>query len=363
VTIRLFASPLAYLQGPGALDRLGGVAAAVGQDALAVVDGPVLALLGERIGRTLAGAGLAFRLLPFEGKVTAAAVARLAAAAGEGVDVVLAIGGGSAVDAGKAVAARLGSPVVTVPTAASNDAPTSRIFVLYDEGGAIVSVERMAQNPAAVVVDTGVLLTAPPRLLVSGIGDALSKKAEAEGCAAVDGLTPLGTPPLTLPRTIAALAFRTLLEDAAAAVDDARARRLTPAFERTVEAVILMSGLGFEAGGLSLAHSMTRGFTRLPACAAAMHGEQVAFALLVQLAATPGGEEDLSRLLPLYRRIGLPVTLEALGLSSTDFDALGTIVEATFGAPHIGHLPFALDEGGLLAAILAVDAMGLHGGS
>lgn len=361
VTTRLFASPGAYLQGPGALDALGTVAAGLAGRAVAVVDAHVLALLRGRIERTLTGQGLAFRLLPFEGKVTRRSVDTLATAAGIGAGVVIAIGGGSAIDAGKAAAARLGRPVITVPTAASNDAPTSRVYVLYDEDGALAAIERMPHNPAAVVVDTEVIMSAPARLLVAGIGDALSKKAEAEGCAAAGGITSLGTQALTLPRTIAALAFDTLLADAEAAVADARAGELSPAFERTVEAVILMSGLGFESGGLSLAHSMTRGFTRLLECADVMHGEQVAFALLVQLAATPGGEDDLKRLLYLYGRIGLPVSLSGVGLDPCDGHAIDTIVEATFGAPHIGHLPMPLDPAGLRAAIIAVDDMGRNG--
>jgi len=362
VSLRLFASPAAYWQGPGAIDSLGPIVAGLADRAVAVVDAHVRTLLGGRIEAVLASAGISHRVLPFDGKVTAAAVDRLATAAGVGSGVVIAIGGGSAIDAGKAVANRLGRPVVTVPTAAANDAPTSRLVVLYEDDGAIAGVERSERNPAAVVVDTSVILTAPARLLVAGIGDALSKKAEAEGCAATFGLTPLGTRPLALPQAVAACAFETLLADAEAAVEDARAGRLSPAFERTVEAVVLMSGLGFESGGLSLAHSMTRGFTRLPACAGVMHGEQVAFALLVQLHATPGGEDDLGRLLPLYRRIGLPRSLAQVGLSAREVDALAILVDATLDAPHIGHLPAPVDRDGLMAAILAVDAIGRRSG-
>lgn len=361
MSVRLYASPGAYLQGPGALGALGEVAAGLADRAVAVVDARVRELLGERIDAALAAAGVPCRVLPFEGKVTAAAVDRLATAAGVGPGVVLAIGGGSAIDTGKAVAARLGRPVVTVPTAASNDAPTSRVVVLYEEDGALAAVDRLPHNPAAVIADTEVLLAAPVRLLVAGIGDALSKKAEAAACAAAGGQTPLGTRPLALPATVATLAFDTLLADAAAAVEDARAHRLTPAFERTVEAVILMSGLGFESGGLSLAHSMTRGFSRLRPCAHLLHGEQVAFALLVQLAASPGGEADIARLLPLYRRIGLPSSLAAAGLSADDGPALALLADATLSAPHMANLAMPMDRDGLLAAILAVDAMGRAG--
>jgi glycerol dehydrogenase len=44
-----------------------------------------------------------------------------------------------------------------------------------------------------------------------------------------------------------------------------------------------MSGLGFESGGLSIAHAMTRGLSKVPGSREAMHGQQVAYGLLLQL--------------------------------------------------------------------------------
>ena len=53
----------------------------------------------------------------------------------------------------------------------------------------------------------------------------------------------------------------------------------TAAFERLLEATILLSGLAFENGGLSVAHSLTRGTSALHAIHehGALHGEEVAF--------------------------------------------------------------------------------------
>ena len=356
--IRAFGAPGLYLQGPGALRDLGPVVAGLARQAALVGDADVLARYGERVMQALRDGGVSCGSAALRGEVSDAAIAALDGALPREAGCVIGLGGGRSIDAAKAVARRRALPVVTVPTAASNDSPTSRIFVMYREDGALDRVEKLPRNPAAVLVDTEVLLNAPPALLRAGIGDGLTKRFEAEGCAAVDGITPFGTRPLRTAGAIASLGFATLLEHAPQAMEDAAARRLSPAFEAVVEAVILMSGLGFENGGLSIAHSLTRGFTREAAVAHAPHGEQVAFGLLVQLRLTPGEDAMLRRLLPFYRRIGLPLCLRDIGLSRTELGALDRIAAATLTAPHIGHLQGApLTADAIRDAMLAVDAL------
>jgi glycerol dehydrogenase len=355
--VRVFGGPRLYLQGPGALNEIGPVVAGLARDAALVADQDMLALHGARVESALRSAGVSVGSAALRGEVSDAAVAALDSTlplAG----CVVGLGGGRSIDAAKAVALRRGLPVVTVPTAASNDSPTSRIFVMYREDGALDRVERLPRSPEAVLVDTEILLRAPPALLRAGIGDGLTKRFEAEGCAAVDGITPFGTPPLRTGLAIATQGFATLLRHAPQAMRDAAAARLSDDFEATVEAVVLMSGLGFENGGLSIAHSLTRGFTRVPGSAHKPHGEQVAFGLLVQLHLTPGGAEMLRTLLPFYACIGLPRRLAEVGLSATDSTVLDLIAEATLTAPHITHLPgprvTAID---IRNALLAVDAI------
>jgi glycerol dehydrogenase len=356
--IRAFGGPRIYLQGPGALHELGPVVAGIARCAALVGDADVLGRYGATVLSTLREAGVTASPASLRGEVSDAAVAALDASLPAGLGCVIGLGGGRSIDAAKAVALRRSLPVVTVPTAASNDSPTSRIFVMYREDGALDRVEKLPRNPEAVIVDTELLLRAPPALLRAGIGDGLTKRFEAEGCAAVDGLTPQGTPPLRSAGAIAALGFDTLLRHAPQAMADAAASRLTPAFEAVVEAVILMSGLGFENGGLSLAHSLTRGFTREAAVAHAPHGEQVAFGLLVQLRLTPGEGDMLRRLLPFYASLGLPTRLAGIGLARGDVAALDRIAAATLTAPHITHLPGPpLTAAAIRDAMLEVDAL------
>lgn len=356
--IRAFGGPRLYLQGPGAVREIGPVLATITRSAALVGDADVLARYGTVIADALRGSGVACGSAALRGEVSDSAIAALDAALPADAGCVIGLGGGRSIDAAKAVALRRGLPVVTVPTAASNDSPTSRIFVMYRQDGALDRVERLPRNPEAVIVDTEILLRAPPALLRSGIGDGLTKRFEAEGCAAVDGITPQGTRALRTPAAIAALGFETLMTHAGQAMADAEAGRLTPAFEATVEAVILMSGLGFENGGLSLAHSLTRGFTREAAIAHCPHGEQVAFGLLVQLQATPGEGAMLRRLIPFCAGIGLPTRLRGIGIARDDVAALDRIAAATMTAPHITHLPGpALTAPAIRDAMLAVDAL------
>ncbi|UFN48401.1 glycerol dehydrogenase [Roseomonas sp. OT10] len=355
--VRAFGGPRLYLQGPGALREIGPVVAGIARAAALVADAAMLALHGPAVLAALRGAGVAAGGAALRGEVSDAGVAELDAALPAEAGCVIGLGGGRAIDAAKAVALRRGVPVVTVPTAASNDSPTSRIFVMYRDDGALDRVERLPRSPEAVLVDTEILLRAPPVLLRAGIGDGITKRFEAEACAAVDGITPFGTPPLRTGAAIAMHGFATLLRHAPQAMADVAAGRLTEDFEATVEAVILMSGLGFENGGLSIAHSLTRGFTRHPGSAHRPHGEQVAFGLLVQLHLA-GEEAMLRQLLPFHARVGLPRRLAEIGLSAGDRAGLERIAEATLTAPHAGHLPGPrLTVAALRDAMLAVDAL------
>lgn len=355
---RVFASPSRYLQGPGALDRLGELLAPFGSVPIVVTDAPVLALLGGRIRTVLAGAGLEPHVLTLDGEITHDAVDALAGAcAGLDASLVVGIGGGKSLDAAKSVALRLELPVVTVPTIASNDSPTSSAIAMYDDAHALIAVDHLPSNPVLVLVDTALIAAAPADFLRAGIGDAIAKRFEADGCAVGTGLTPLGTRPLGIATAIGDRCYDVLRSHAVQAVADCESGVVTDALERTVEAVVLMSGLAFENGGLSVAHSLTRGLMRVEGARTLPHGYHVAWGALVQLAAEGRPDGEIEDLIVFLRAVGLPVSSAGLGLHQPVSDVFAQIAVHTMTAPHLANFPVPVTEQLIVDAARRVDAL------
>jgi glycerol dehydrogenase len=354
--LRVFAGPLSYVQGPGALDQLGDLVAANGPRPVVVTDAFVLELLGERVEGVLRGAGLRPEIRVLPGEITAGAADEIAASVADvSTGLVIGLGGGKALDAGKAVSLRLGVPVVTVPTVASNDSPTSKAVAMYDDQHRMVSVDQLPANPHAVVVDTALIAAAPVHFLRAGVGDAVSKTFEAAACAAGTGVTTLGTRPLRIGAAIAAAAYATLREHAVPGLAACGRGEVTDDLEALVEAVVLLSGMGFENGGLSLAHSLTRGLMQARGASSALHGQHVAWATLVQRVAEYAADEEVAELRGFLREVGLPVTLPELGMDAPTADEVRDIARVTMTAPHLANLARPVSEGDLVAAILEVD--------
>ena len=213
------------------------------------------------------------------------------------------------------------------PTAASMDGPCSAISVLYHEDGSFDRYLMLEKNPDLVVVDTNVVAAAPLRMTVAGMGDALATYFEARSCAAARGANEHGGAPGHLALAAARACYDTLIECGVAAKRDLKKGRTSPAVERLIECNILLSGVGFESGGLALAHAVANGLTILPECKA-MHGEAVAFGLVVQLRLERAPE--LNQVLEFCQRVGLPTTLEELGLGEISDADLQGVANAVF---------------------------------
>ncbi len=353
-TMTVFGAPGRYVQGPGVLDRIGGFARQLGDDAVLVGDALILPLIGARVAASCQAAGVGLTVLPFAGKLgpgTAAALDAELGAARPGI--VIAAGGGRAIDAGKALADLRGLRLITVPTVASNDAPTSKNYVLYDDAGHLVEVRHLPRNPDFVVVDTVLLASAPRAMFAAGLGDALSKRAEAAACVAGQGATMFMSRPPRLALAIASECEAVLLATGQAALEVAGSGQPTPAFEAAVEAMILMAGLGFESGGLSVPHALTRGISLLPGGAASPHGFQVAYGLVVHHRLLDQPMQPA--MVALYQAAGLPRTLHALTGAVVSAEQIAAVAAASMPVRHMLNFPRPLDLGQVIAAMGAVE--------
>ena len=357
ITTTLF--PGRYVQGRGALSRLGAELARLGDRHLLVCSPHPLTHLIPPILPSIEQAG-AVRLERFGRECTDNEIGRLLTLAQEfKARTITAVGGGKTLDTAKAVAALAKVPVAVVPTIASTDAPCSSVCVVYTPEGVFQRMNLLPGNPDLVLVDTAVVARAPARYLAAGMGDALATWFEAESCRVSRGRNIAGDTGSMTAYALARLCYETVRDHGLAALTACEAGVVTPALERVVEANTLLSGLGFESGGLASAHSIHNGLTALPATHRLYHGEKVAFGTLASLFLTDQPPRLVDEVYALCSALGLPTTFVDLGLDGVADQDLKRVAEKACAAEEsIHNEPVEISPDLVLAALKAADAEG-----
>jgi len=355
--------PGKFLLGKNILASFANYAEALGRKFLVVSSKSVMATAKEKILMSIEGTEMKAEFTLFGGECSYKEICRLAEIGKEnGCDCVVGIGGGKLLDASKSAALKLDAPVIVVPTIAATDAPCSALTVVYTENGIFEAYEWLPANPEIVMVDTEIICSAPVRYLVAGMGDALATYFEARAVRASNSNTcavaAIGKQTKSA-FVLAELCYHTLLADGLKAKLSAEAGVITPALENVIEANILLSGVGFESGGLAASHSIHNGMTVLPQTHAANHGEKVAFGVLTQLMMENAPIEEINTVLDFCVSVGLPVTFAELGMGGVSDAELWKVAEASTVADETIHCqPFDVTAETVFAALTAANAIG-----
>ena len=195
-----FATATRIVFGPGSLAELGPLVAPLGSRALLVTGRtPTRA---EAARERLASAGVASLAFAIAAEPTVQDVRRgTEMARAEGAEIVVACGGGSAIDAGKAIAALVGNggdpldylevvgrgrpiarppvPFVAIPTTAGTGSEVTRNAVLSSPDHRVkASLRSPLMLPRAAIVDPGLLLGLPPHVVAASGLDAFAQLVE-----------------------------------------------------------------------------------------------------------------------------------------------------------------------------------------
>lgn len=135
--------------------------------------------------------------------------------------------------------------------------------------------------------------------------------------------------------------------------------KVTVALENIIETNILLSGLGFESGGLGGAHAIHDGLTLLEGTHRYFHGEKVAFGTICQLVLENSPKKEIDTVLEFLVKIGLPVCLEDIGVSEISDEELRAVAEKScIPEESIHAMPFPVTVEHVESAIIVADEIG-----
>lgn len=302
--------------------------------------------------------GIELHFVQYDGECTEKEIARIAALLRNNeADFLIGIGGGKVLDIAKAAGNVIGCEIILIPTLAATCAAWTPISVIYDDHGQFLTYTICPKSTLMVLVEPRIILHSPVEYLRSGIGDTLAKWYEAEILTRNLDVHPI---PVQLALKSAELCKEVLLEDGAQAIRDMESGNLTTAFLQVIETIIvtggMVGGFGDQYGRIAVAHSIHNGLTVREETHHRLHGEKVAYGILVQLALEKN-EEEIKRLIPFYQELNLPCSLEDLGLSKEQDDALAAIANRALAPGESIHLlPESYTSADVVEAMLFLES-------
>jgi glycerol dehydrogenase len=354
--LSLTVAPAQVLRGSQALELSGEAIARLGVRPLIVGGDQTLATQATPLQIVLEQQQLKASFASYSPDCSEASLASLReAVASHQADLIIGLGGGKALDTAKLLAHQCQLPIVTIPTSAATCAAWTGLSNIYSDQGAFLYDVTLLRCPDLLILDYGLIQTAPQRTLIAGIGDALAKWYEASVSS--------GSSPVTL--IIAALQQARVLRDILFQKSaEALKEPGSEAWREVVDATVLLAGVIGGLGGAQCrtvaAHAVHNGLTHLTAAHDVLHGEKVAYGILVQLRLEEmlqGNQLAASarqQLLKFYAEIGLPQTLDDLNLGNVTLAQLQQAAEIACNPnSDIHRLPFKVVPQQLMAAMVS----------
>ncbi len=171
-SLEMYEIPRVIVFGPGAIGKAPGILSKIGLDGLRG-----LILIGSRFGEHLLDK-IECRICDVEkiDEISPERIIALSNKYSQVTDYIVALGGGRIIDFGKAMAHIMNVPYVSIPTIASHDGIASPyVSHILQLDLSKYGISKVQRSPIAIIADTSIILEAPRRYLLAGVGELIGK--------------------------------------------------------------------------------------------------------------------------------------------------------------------------------------------
>lgn len=255
-------------------------------------------------------------------------------------DMIFAVGGGKAIDAGKVLAQTTDRVFFTFPTIASTCASCTSLGIIYHPDGSLREYSFSNVTPVHIFIDSEIIANAPYKYFWAGIGDSMAKYFESSVSSRGDELSHsqgMGV-------NIASMCNGPFVKNGVKALEDCKNNKITYELEEIILGIIISTGYVSNMVDIDLntglAHAVYNGFTVIPQIEkyGHLHGEIVSFGILVLLAVDKQ-KEEFDRIYKFNSEMGFPVKLSDLHCSMADVDK---VIEKALKGIDVRHYPYTV---------------------
>lgn len=276
-------------------------------------------------------------------------------------DMIFAIGGGKATDTVKCLGVKIGKPVFSFPTIASNCSACTSVSIMYYPDGRFKEPFFYPAPPVHAFIDTDILVHSPSRYMWAGMGDTYAKYFESTVSSRGEELnhyTQMGV-------DVSRMCFEPILRYGKEAMDSNNAGKVSYAYEQVVLAIVVSTGIAsifltaehiidYNTG---LAHAIFYSLTAYPHIEKNhLHGEIVSYGVL-NLLLVDNYMETFEKVYEFSKRVGLPTCLADLEFTADDIDKLA---EGAAVMKDIEHNPYVITKEMVADAMRKLEAINSH---
>ena len=259
----------------------------------------------------------------------------------------------------KLVEKSLDKTIFTFPTICSNCSAGTAIAVLYKDDGSFDKYG-YPDVPAHVFINTSVIAKAPKEYFWAGVGDGISKAPEVEHAVAAAVERGVELPhTAVLGAAIAASSKDAFYKYGEQGIKDVENGTVSKAIEEVALDIVVSTGYASNLVNQDdfyynscHAHAFYNATTAIKKEKEPLHGQVVSFGVMV-LHAYFNELEELKKVATFNKKLGLPVTLEEIGLKVSDAEK---ITELAMQTNEYKQTPF--DKEKYIEAIKLADKMG-----